>query len=108
MDVSWMISLLLGLPVAVLALLKIIDWCKKRLSTNRTAHRGEQLGKADIIREEPSLMEPVDQAITPIIRQAELAAEVDKQIVEELSRYEVKYHHRNYTEESLPHSKESV
>lgn len=105
MDVSWLISLLLGLPVAVLATLKIIDWSKKRQSGNRAAPRGEQLGRELLTQEESSPVEPVDQAIAFIICQVELAAEIGRQIAEDLNRYEAEHHHRNHTEEPLPRSK---
>lgn len=105
MDVSWVISLLLGLPVAMLATLKIIDWCKKRRAGNRAVQNEEQHNGEHTIKEQPSLAEPADQAIDPIIRQAELAADVDRQIAEDLNRYEVEHHHRNHTEGLLPRSK---
>ena len=105
MDVSWLMSLLLGLPVAFLASLKIIDRCKKRRASNLAVQNGEQHNEEHIIKEQPSLAEPVDQAIDSIIRQAELAVEVDRQIVQDLNRYEVEHNHRNHTKGLLPRSK---
>ena len=87
MDVSLLLSFILGLPVAILATLKIIDWCKKRQVGNRAIQDGEQGGGERAIQEQPTSSEPVDQAIASIINQAEIAAAVDRQIAEELRSY---------------------
>ena len=89
MDVSIVISIILGLPVAVLATLKIIDWWKKRRAGNRTFHDGEQGGEGSIIKEGEQLSPtvPADHAIEPIISQAEMATEAEKRIAEELLHY---------------------
>lgn len=105
MDVSWLISFILGLPVAVLATLKIIDRYKKRRASNRAIQNGEQHNGEHTLKEQPPLAEPADQDIASIIRQAELAAEIERQIAEELNRYEVEPHHGNHTEGLLPRSK---
>jgi hypothetical protein len=66
MDISWLMSFLLGLPVAMLALLKTIDWCKKRQAGDRAARRREQLGREPVMKEEAFSVEPVDQATFPL------------------------------------------
>ena len=90
MDVSWVISLILGLPVAVLALLKIIDWSKKRQAGDRMAHC-EEPSEIDLIIKVEEYLSPeatAGQGLVPIIRQAELAADVEMLGAEELHRYE--------------------
>jgi hypothetical protein len=78
MDVSWVISLLLGLPVAALTILKIIDWCRKRSACGMADNHDEQrTGDSMRAEEQPSPAEPAEQAMAQIIRQAELAAAVD-------------------------------
>lgn len=81
MDVSLLVSLLVGLPTAVLATLRIIDWWKKR--------RVRKPRASD------------EQALVPIIRQAEMAAEVDRQIAEGLRRYEGERQSGESREEAL-------
>lgn len=104
MDVSVLISFLLGLPVAVLATLQVLDWRKKRRAGKQQAPQQKQAGRDPLLKDEDPPT-PADQAIAAIICQAELAAEIDRQIAEELSRYEVESRHGKVTENSLPHSK---
>lgn len=82
MDVSLMLSLLLGLPEVVLAALKIIDWCRKSRDSNLADNYGEVSPRK--IEEPSASAAPADQAIAPLIRQAELAVEVERLIADEL------------------------
>ena len=45
MDVLLLLSFLLGLSVALLATIKIIDWGKKRAARRQAAHHREQSGR---------------------------------------------------------------
>jgi hypothetical protein len=93
MDVSLLVSLVLGLPAAVLATLKIIDWWKKRRAIKAKAATMEQ--------DATPLNTPAGQGIAPIIRQVEIAAEVDRQIAEDLRRYDVEQRSREPKEEAF-------
>lgn len=79
MDVSLLVSLLLGLPTAILATVRIIDWWKKRKASRL---KGAE-AKHKIAAPEP----PAEQGLAPNIGQAELIAEAEMQIAEELRHY---------------------
>ena len=82
-DVSLLVSLLLGLPVAILATLWIIDWWKKRKASG--------LKVAEAKQENASLELPTEQKLAPIISQAELITEAEKRIAEKLRHYEANH-----------------
>ena len=92
MDISLGLSFLLGLPVAVLATLKIIDWCRKRRDSNLADNYGEDSTRK--AEELSASATPTDQTIAPLIRQAELVAEVERQIALELRQYDEAGHRR--------------
>lgn len=82
-DVSLLVSLLLGLPVAVLAVLQIIDRRKKKASMLKiVSGKQHKIGSPD---------KSADQELAPIINQAEMAAEVEKLIADELRQYEANH-----------------
>jgi hypothetical protein len=82
MDVSLLVSLLLGLPAAILATLRIIDWWKKR--------RARKLRASE------------ERGLAPIIHQAEMVADIENEIAEELREYGAAQHHRKSSKET-PH-----
>lgn len=75
MDVSLLVSLALGLPAAVLATLRIIDWQRKRKARQPKTPTGEQERSAD-------------QELALLVRRAEMAVDVEREITEELRQYE--------------------
>jgi hypothetical protein len=83
MDTSLLISLLLGLPAAVLASLRIIDRWKKR--------KASRLKVAESQHKSTLPEASANEDLAPIISQAELIAEVEKQIAEELRAFEANH-----------------
>lgn len=82
MDTSLLISLLLGLPVAVLAMLQILDrWKKHRASNHKAPAEGQVLSS-----------EPTIYQIAPLLCQAELIAEIEMQMGEGLHHSEAEQH----------------
>ena len=80
---SLLVSVNLGLSVAVLATLQIMDWRKKRHASRLRFTSGKQkIGFSEL---------PTGQRLAPIISQAELIAEAEMQIAEELRQHEANH-----------------
>ena len=76
MIASLLVSLVLGLPAAILATLRIIDWWKKR--------KASRLKVADAKQKIASPEPTAEQGLVPIISQAALIVEAEMWIAEEL------------------------
>jgi hypothetical protein len=91
MEWSWLLTLLgvlVAVPSGVLAILQILDWRRKHRPGKRRVRIGEQGESNPHIKEQLSPMAPDNQDLGLMIRQAEMAAEVDKLMLQKLRQYE--------------------
>jgi hypothetical protein len=97
MEWSWLLTLLgvlVAVPSGVLAVLQILDWWRKRRAGKRKVHAGEQGESNPHIKERLSPMVPYEQALAPIIRQAEMIAEGERLMLKELHHLEAEQQKR--------------
>jgi hypothetical protein len=97
MEWSWLLALLgvmVAIPSGVLAVLQILDWRRKRQARKPKVCVGEQCESILPIKKPCSAVAPADQALALIIKQAEMAAEGERLMLQELRHMEAEQQNR--------------